>query len=115
LKITDWLGKKEFTELTNSQDTKIVLFAAKWCGYCTRFLEAARNFNTSSDAQLFLVDADDPDESLWDIYNLKLVPTLVVFKSGKELQRRDGIPGVGLRPWDLAELLYSVESSSKSA
>ncbi|MGA2874974.1 MAG: thioredoxin family protein [Nitrososphaerales archaeon] len=114
MKVSDWLGKQEFTELSNSPDAKVILFAAKWCGYCSRFLEMAKDFKSSNDAQLFLIDADDPDESLWDSYNLRLVPTMIIFQSGKQLFRKDGISGVGLRSSDLTEVLNALSSISKS-
>ncbi len=115
LKISDWLGKQQFAELSNSPDAKIILFAAKWCGYCARFLGTAKDFKPSSDAQLFLIDADDPDESLWDDYKLRLVPTLIIFQSGKQLFRKDGMSGIGLRSSDLTEVLNAQASISKSA
>jgi thioredoxin 1 len=105
LKITGWLGKEEFIELSNSTDPKIIVLAAKWCGYCARFLGETKEFKSSNDVELCLVDADDPDESLWDTLKLKLVPTIVVFQSGKQLFRQDGLPGVGLRSSDLREAL----------
>ena len=110
MKITNWLGKQEFIDISNSPDAKIVLFAAKWCGYCARFLETARDFKASSDAQIFLVDADNPDESLWDIHSLRLVPTLIIFQSGKQLFRKDGLPGIGFRSSDLSDALKALSS-----
>ncbi len=65
----------------------------------------AKEFKAPSDVELILVNADDPDESLWDAFNLKIVPTLVVFKEGNQLFRKDGISGVGLRAADLTDAL----------
>jgi thioredoxin len=113
MEVSKWLGKQEFTELSNSSHPQIILFAAKWCGFCARFLEAARGFKAPSDAELFLVDVDDPDESLWDIYKLKLVPTLVIFRSGRQLFRKDGAPGIGLLLSDLVEALNAQSSNLK--
>ena len=70
MRVSDWKGKTDVAEVSSSNEVKTVLFAAKWCGYCARFLEIARDFQTSNDIELVLVDTDDPDESLWDIYNL---------------------------------------------
>ena len=53
-----------------------------------------------------LVNADDPDESLWDEYSLRAVPTLVVFKGGKSVFRKDARLGGGLR---LAELQQALD------
>lgn len=115
LKITNWLGKQDLAELTNSADAKVVLFAAKWCGYCAQFFQVVKDYKAPNDSQLFLVDADNPDESLWDIYNLKLVPTLIAFQSGKQLTRKDAKSGIGLRAADLEDVLNSLGSKTKSS
>jgi thiol-disulfide isomerase/thioredoxin len=105
LNITDWLSKEEFTRLAASSDPKIMLFAAHWCGYCSRFLETVRRYNAPDDIEINLVDVDDPDESLWDDYGIALVPTLVVFKSSRQLARRDARSGVGLLEDDLKDVV----------
>ncbi|MDG6906140.1 MAG: thioredoxin family protein [Nitrososphaerota archaeon] len=110
--VSDWLGKKESEEISQSDGTRIVLFAARWCGYCDRFLKTVESFKASDQIQLYLVDSDDPDESLWDIHKIRLVPTLVVFRSGRELFRRDGISGVGLRSKDLDDAIAFLAKSA---
>ncbi|MHB1869142.1 MAG: thioredoxin family protein [Nitrososphaerales archaeon] len=114
LKVSSWKGKEEFAEISNSSEPKLILFAAKWCGYCSLFLKMAKEFKPSSDAELVLIDADDADESLWDDYKLNLVPTLVVFQSGKELFRKDGMSGIGLRASDLSDALNFLSAKSRS-
>jgi hypothetical protein len=59
-----------------------------------------------------LIDADDPDESLWDDFSIKIVPTLIVFKDGKSIFRRDGKSGTGLRMSDLEQGLSELSSAS---
>lgn len=107
------MGKRDFLELMKSGGPKLVLFAANWCGYSTRFLEVARKYNPPDEAQLFLVDTDDPDESLWDDYNIRLVPTLVVIESGRELFRKEAVPGPGLRESQLIEALSFLKSLAR--
>lgn len=97
--------------MANSPDPNLILFAAKWCGYCAQFLSMARGFSSEFDVELHLVNADDPDESLWDEYGLKLVPTLVIFQSGKQLFRKDGRPGAGLKSADLVDALNFLTKS----
>ena len=46
---------------------------------------------------LFLYFFSDLDESLWDEYLIRAVPTLIVFKDGKSVFRRDARLGGGLR------------------
>lgn len=101
LKITDWLEKSDFEKITSEPGPHLIVFAAKWCGFCSRFIEQARSYQ--SPVKLFLVDADEPDESLWDEFGIKIVPTLVVFDEGEVVFRRDGKSMAGLRMSDLED------------
>lgn len=112
LKISTWKGKQDFVKISKSDEPKLVLFAAHWCGYCSRFLDVARNYEAHENAEIILVDTDDPDESLWDDYKIRLVPTLIVLDSGKELFRREAVIGPGLREPQLIEALTFLESRS---
>jgi thioredoxin-like negative regulator of GroEL len=82
-----------------------VLFAAKWCGFCTRLIEQARSLVPPSETLLSLIDTDDPDESLWEEFSIKAVPTLIVFKDGKILLRKDARLGAGLKISELENAL----------
>ena len=105
LNISSWLTKQDFSELKKSNQPQIVLFATNWCGYCSRFLRITTTQESTPELEIKLVDADDPDESLWDDFGIKLVPTLVIFESGQQLFRRDAAPGIGLQPQDLTDAL----------
>lgn len=115
MNVSDWKGKRDFLEIAKSNAPKLILFAAHWCGYCSRFLEVVRNYDTSNNLEVFLVDTDDPDESLWDEYNIRLVPTLVIIESGKELFRREALPGPGLREPQLVEAISFLRAQPRSA
>lgn len=115
MKVSDWKGKQDFLEIAKSDTPKLVLFAANWCGYCSRFLEVARSHHSLDNLELFLVDTDDPDESLWDEYKIRLVPTLVIIEAGKELFRREALPGPGLREPQLVEALSFLQARARSA
>jgi thioredoxin 1 len=110
MKVSDWLGKVEFEKIASEPGPNVIVFAAKWCPYCTRFLKQAKSLENSSNVEIKLVDADDPDESLWDDFAIKKVPTIVVFKDGKSIFRRDGrhplsLSGGGLKMSDLEQAL----------
>ena len=114
LNLTEWVGRGELqNKIGEAKDPIVVLMAAKWCGYCSRFLQQLGSFNPAINTRLVLTDVDEPDESLWDLYRIRLVPTLIVFHQGVEIFRRDGKPGVGLRIADLEEALDAMRSDSK--
>jgi thiol-disulfide isomerase/thioredoxin len=63
-----------------------VMFTADWCGYCHRF---NGHFKRLRDA--WVVDVSDEDDPLWDIHGLHVVPTVIVFRDGVEVQRWQGV------------------------
>jgi thioredoxin 1 len=110
MKMSDWLGKNEFQEIVSQPGPHVIVFAAKWCRYCTRFIEQVRSLENPANVELELIDADDPDESLWGDFSIKKVPTIVIFKDGKSIFRRDGrsplsLSGAGLKMSDLEQAL----------
>jgi Thioredoxin len=101
LNVSDWLDKTQFQKIIAEPGQHLVVFAAKWCGFCTRFIGQAKAFDST--IPLSLVDADEPDESLWDDFSIKIVPTIAVFDKGAIVFRRDGRSGMGLRLLDLGD------------
>jgi thioredoxin 1 len=117
MKISDWLGKAEFQKVVSEPGPHVIVFAAKWCRYCSRFLGQAKSFQNPANAELNLLDADNPDESLWDDFSIKKVPTIVVFKDGKSIFRIDArsplsLSGGGLKMSDLEQGLSACSSAS---
>ena len=111
LKITNWLNKQDFQKILGSTEPKMVLLAAKWCGYCGKFMAIVNDYDSS--VELALIDVDDPDESLWEEYKIRLVPTIIVFSAGKALFRRDGKPSIGLQQLDLQEALAVLRQNAR--
>lgn len=111
LKLSDWNGKASVDNIINSKHPTIVLFAAHWCGYCAQFMQLIQNINSTYDREINLIDTDDPDESLWDTFRIKLVPTLIVFKNGEELSRRGARSGVGLTKADLDAAIEAAKAT----
>jgi thioredoxin-like negative regulator of GroEL len=42
------------------------------------------------------LDISDDDNPLWAIFSIEVVPTIIIFKEGKAVFRRDGVFGTGL-------------------
>ena len=102
MKVSNWMGKADLSALTAAGKRELLLFAAKWCGYCTRFLGELHAAEFPSFIGIVhLIDTDNPDESLWDDYSISVVPTIIVVENGKEIFRRDGRSGAGLNRLDL--------------
>ncbi|MDG6995226.1 MAG: thioredoxin family protein [Nitrososphaerota archaeon] len=112
--ISNWIGKDDLSALLDSNEPRVVLFAADWCGYCSRFIQLIHSHKTDYDGQIHLVNTDDTDESLWDVHKINLVPTLVVFSRGEEIMRREGRIGTGLRQDDLEAALQAALTSRQA-
>ena len=107
LKISDWLGKAEFEKIVSEPGPHLIVFSAKWCGFCSRFLEQAKSLENPK-VEISLIDTDEPDESLWDDFSIRIVPTIIVFKDGKIIFRRDGKSGAGLKMSDRASAVGTI-------
>ena len=102
MNVSDYLSKSEFYEARkNSKSPRIFVFVASWCGFCRRFVELVRNFESRYDGEVQLVDTDSEGETLWEEYSIGTVPTLVVIKDSEVIFRKDGRPMAGLAKGDL--------------
>lgn len=121
MKTRQWIEKDEFeSQILTSSTPRLVLFAAEWCGYCRRFLNMASDFDLKSNllsapsSELEVVNIESGDGSLWDTFNVNLVPTILVFLNGKQIFRRDARRLKGLGKEDLEDALKAISSSTNS-
>jgi len=85
------------------------VFLASWCPFCREFqpvFEAAAKANGIRWAS---VDISD-ENGLWDVFNIEVVPTIVVFKEGKPVWRKDGVLGRGLSEGAITETVSKMKS-----
>ncbi len=82
----------KFHEIINSDTPVLVDFYATWCGPCkvmAPVLEkvASQMGNT---AKVIKVDADKNQQAA-AVYEVRGVPTFIIFKNGKQLWRQSGV------------------------
>jgi hypothetical protein len=81
-----------------------VCFSADWCPFCRTFLRPFERLQGNVPFGLAIGDVTDLESPLWETFRIEIVPTLVAFRDGRIVWRRDGIAGVGLDSSDLSDL-----------
>lgn len=83
---------ENFNELIQSPKPVLVDFYAEWCGPCQimkpRILDVAERIGEN--AKIVQIDIDKETE-LAERLRIQSVPTLIIFKNGKQLWRQSGI------------------------
>lgn len=86
-----------------------VLFVASWCPFCRQFRPAFESEAKRSGVSWASADISDDDNVLWDTFDIEIVPTIVLFKDGKPVFRRDGVRGQGLSLGAIRETIDNVK------
>ena len=88
------LGEISFKELIKSDKPVLVDFWANWCGPCKALAPYVEQLAEEFQGKAFFgkVNIDD-NMSLAEEYGVSSIPTLMVFKNGKMLER-----SIGMRP-----------------
>ena len=83
---------EKFNELMQSTKPVLVDFYAEWCGPCQimkpRILDVAERIG--DDAKVIQIDIDKEKE-LATRFRIQSVPTLIIFKTGKQQWRQSGV------------------------
>ena len=83
---------ENFNELIQSTNPVLVDFYAEWCGPCQimkpRILDVAERMG--DDAKVVQIDIDKEKE-LATRFRIQSVPTLIIFKTGKQQWRQSGV------------------------
>lgn len=83
---------EKFNELIQSPKPVLVDFYAEWCGPCQmmkpRILDVAERMG--DDIKVVQIDIDKEKE-LAERFRIQSVPTLIIFKNGKQQWRQSGV------------------------
>jgi len=82
-----------------------VCFHASWCGFCRAFLPHFEARAAASPFPFALADISSYSDSRWETFVVKVVPTLILFKDGEAVWRKDAPLGIGLREKDIDKML----------
>lgn len=85
------MTEDEFEHIIKSGKICVCDFSASWCGPCRMMAPIMEDVSEKYKKQYFFYQIDiDSAEELAAKYNVQAVPTIIVFKDGKELGRTTG-------------------------
>jgi thioredoxin-like negative regulator of GroEL len=105
------LTPRDLHSIISSKQTTLVMFYAKWCGFCRRFAPIFSSAQKNSSIPLAKIDIDQDADGLWEAFDIEAVPTLIAFKDGKQIARKDSPLGYGLTERDLEEILSAISQT----
>jgi thioredoxin 1 len=96
--------KNSFKTIINSDTPVLVDFYAEWCGPCKTLAPILETVKTEMGEAVKIVKIDvDKNQLLASNYQVKGVPTLLLFKNGKQVWRQSGV----LQKDDLIKVIKS--------
>lgn len=97
---------EKFDDLITSNIPVLVDFYAEWCGPCKMMKPILEDVKAMKGEKVRVVKVDvDKHQELAAYYQIQSVPTLMIFKDGKQLWRQSGV----LQAKELSELLTQYE------
>ena len=93
-------------EVMHSEKPVLLDFWAAWCGPCKMMKPILEDVKAMKGEKVRVVKVDvDKHQELAAYYQIQSVPTLMIFKDGKQLWRQSGV----LQAKELSELLAQYE------
>ena len=86
-----------FYELISSSDIPVIVdFFAEWCGPCKTMSPILKQVKDMQGDKVRIIKVDvDKNKTLAMQYSIQSVPTLMIFKNGKQLWRQSGVINAG--------------------
>ena len=81
-----------FSELINKKIPVLVDFKADWCGPCKTMIPILKDVKQQLKETISIIKIDvDKNPLIASQYQVRGVPTLIIFKEGKEVWKQSGV------------------------
>lgn len=82
----------KFNDLINSETPVLVDFFATWCGPCQMLMPVLKEVKTNLGERVTILKIDvDKNKELAAQYQIRGVPTMLLFQKGKQIWRQSGV------------------------
>ena len=88
--------------------TVAALFTAYWCPFCREFAPVFKSAKEWNEVRKAIVDLSDQENPLWETFDVQVVPTIIAFRDGLVISRKDGMLGRGLPVDAMAEVMKEI-------
>lgn len=86
------MEKKSFRDLITAEKPVLVDFFATWCGPCQTLSPIVEDIAVELNNKLKVIKVDvDKNQMAATKYNIRGVPTLILFKNGEIIWRKSGL------------------------
>ncbi len=84
--------KDRFTNIINTNTPVLIDFYADWCGPCKMLSPILKEVKDEMGERIKVIKIDvDKNQSLAAQYQVRGVPTMLLFKNGQQLWRQSGV------------------------